>query len=224
MPLCSPPAARPGVTGLLLLGGRSQMPFRTPEFDELENARAAYQADERRELFYRTATELVDLAIRNQISLSLAEVLTVLLQRWNQPYNRYSRFDAARRADIERLLSEHRDLLHSIRERAIDDFSEADQATVEQLFQDFERILGPVGAARCLHLLAPRFFPLWDRDIASAYLVSLLEPGGNGERYYRFMRIVKEQCVDLGGEQRIGRNPLQALDEYNYCHHTKRWI
>ena len=69
------------------------MPFRTPEFDELENARAAYQADERRELFYRTATELVDLAIRNQISLSLAEVLTVLLQRWNQPYNRYSRFD-----------------------------------------------------------------------------------------------------------------------------------
>lgn len=200
------------------------MPFRTPEFDELENARAAYQADERRELFYRTAIELVDLAIRKQLSLSLPEVLTVLLQRWNQPYNRRSRFDAAHCADIERLLTEHDAALKILRERTIESLSDADQAMVERIFCDFELVLGPVGAARCLHLLAPRFFPLWDRDIASAYLVSLLEPGGNGERYYRFMRIVKEQCGDLGGEQRIGRNPLQALDEYNYCHHTKRWI
>jgi hypothetical protein len=200
------------------------MPFRTPEFDELESARAAYAADERRDLFYRTATELVDLAIREQISLSLAEVLTVLLQRWNQPYHRHSRFDAAHCADIERLLSEHRAILQSLRERTIEDFSEADQTTVEELFHGFELVLGPVGAAKCLHLLAPRFFPLWDRDIASAYLVSLVEPGRNGARYCRFMRIVKEQCGDLGGEQRIGRNPLQALDEYNYCRHTKGWI
>lgn len=27
-------------------------------------------------------------------------------------------------------------------------------------FKAFEEILGPVGAAKCLHLLAPRFFPL----------------------------------------------------------------
>jgi hypothetical protein len=200
------------------------MPFRTPEFDELENARAAYQADERRELFYRTATELVDLAIRRQISLSLAEVLTVLLQRWNQPYNRYSRFDAAHCADIERLLTEHDARLQILRERGIESLSDDDQVMVERIFSDFELALGPVGASKCLHLLAPRFFPLWDRDIASAYLVSLLEPGENGARYYQFMRIVKKQCGDLGGEQRIGRNPLQAMDEYNYCRHTKRWI
>jgi hypothetical protein len=200
------------------------MPFRTPEFDELENARLAYEADERRDLFYRTATELVDLAIREQISLTLAEVLTVLLQRWNQPYDRYSRFDAAHCADIERLLSEHRALLQSLRARSIEDFSDDDQTMVEALFRDFELALGPVGAAKCLHLLAPRFFPLWDRDIASAYFVSLLEPGRNGERYCRFMRIVKGQCGELGGEQRIGRNPLKALDEYNYCHHIKRWL
>jgi hypothetical protein len=200
------------------------MPFRTPEFDELESARAAYEADERRDLFYRTATELVDLAVREQISLSLAEVLAVVLQRWNQPYYRHSRFDAAHCADIERLLSEHRAVLHSVRERSIEDFSDDDRSMVEELFCDFELVLGPVGAAKCLHLLAPRFFPLWDRDIASAYLVSLLEPGKNGERYGHFMRIVKEQCRDLGGEQRIGRNPLQALDEYNYCRHTKGWI
>jgi hypothetical protein len=200
------------------------MPFRTPEFDELESARAACQADEARDLFYRTATELVDLAICEQVSLTLAEVLAVLLQRWNQPRHRHSRFDAAHCADIERLLSEHRALLQSLRARTIEDFSDADQTMVEALFREFELVLGPVGAAKCLHLLAPRFFPLWDRDIASAYFVSLLEPGRNAERYCRFMCIVKGQCGELGGEQRIGRNPLEALDEYNYCRHTKGWI
>jgi hypothetical protein len=200
------------------------MPFRTPEFDELENARAAYEADERRDLFYRTATELVDLAIREQVSLTLPEVLAVLLQRWHQSHNRHSRFDAAHCVDIERVLSEHRAVLESLRARSIEDFSDDDQATVEGLFRDFELVLGPVGAAKCLHLLAPRFFPLWDHDIARAYFVSLLEPGRNAERYCRFMRIVKAQCRELGGEQRMGRNPLKALDEYNYCRHTKGWM
>jgi hypothetical protein len=197
------------------------MPFRTPEFDELESARAAYQADERRTLFYRTAIELVDLAFCGDLTLSLAEVLTVLLQHWNQPYERRSRFDAAHCADIERLLVEHGALLHVLRGRTIETFSESDRPAVERLFHDFELVLGPVGAARALHLLAPRFFPLWDRDVASAYLVSLLEPGENGERYCQFMRIAQEQCDVLGGEARIGRNPLQALEEYNFWWHAR---
>ena len=199
------------------------MPFRTPEFDELQSAQAAYQADERRTLFYRTATELVELAIREELSLSLAEVLTVLLQRWNQPGYRPSRFDAAHCADLERLLSAHGALLRAFRARTIEEFAAEDEATVEALFREFELALGPVGAAKCLHLLAPRFFPLWDRDIASAYFVSLLEPGQNGERYGRFMRIVHEQCVALGGEQQIGRNPLQVLEEYNHWRQAQRW-
>jgi hypothetical protein len=48
--------------------------------------------------------------------------------------------------------------------------------------------------------------------------------GRNAERYWRFMGIVKKQVQSLGGEQAIGRNPLKAIDEYNYCKHTKGWI
>lgn len=44
-----------------------------------------------------------------------------------------------------------------------------DEATVKGVFKSFEKVLGPVGATKCLHLLAPRFFPLWDRAIAEAY-------------------------------------------------------
>jgi hypothetical protein len=35
------------------------------------------------------------------------------------------------------------------------------------------------------------------------------------------MEIVKEQVQSFDGEQVIGRNPLKAIDEYNYCRHTK---
>jgi hypothetical protein len=68
------------------------------------------------------------------------------------------------------------------------------------------------------------FFPLWDRAIAEAYGLALRQRGRNAERYCCFMRITKEQCKELGGEQTIGRNPLKAIDEYNYCKYTKGWI
>ncbi|MCR4403910.1 MAG: hypothetical protein NUW06_01205 [Candidatus Acetothermia bacterium] len=95
---------------------------------------------------------------------------------------------------------------------------------MRRVFEDFERVLGPVGAAKCLHLLAPRFSPLWDRAIARAYGLSLGKSGKNGYRYYLFMRITKEQVDSLGGEGAIGSNPLKAIDEYNYCKYTKCWI
>ena len=77
--------------------------------------------------------------------------------------------------------------------------------------------MGKTGAAKCLHLLAPRFFPLWDTKIAIAYK---LGKGEEAERYCRFMDITKGQIIDLGGEKAIGRNPLKALDEYNYWKYT----
>ncbi len=80
-----------------------------------------------------------------------------------------------------------------------------------------------MGAAKALHLLAPRFFPLWDRAIAKAYGLPLGERGKNAARYHRFMAIAKRQCEDLGGERAVGQNLLKALDEYNYCRYTKHW-
>jgi hypothetical protein len=99
-----------------------------------------------------------------------------------------------------------------------------EQATIGQIFRDFEEVLGPVGAAKCLHLMAPKFFPLWDRAIAGAYGLPLSKRGENFGTYFRFMEVAREQVKILGGEQAIGRNPLKALDEYNYCKHTRQWI
>jgi len=81
----------------------SKMNFHTPTIQEIEAAREAFESNEPRDLFYRVATELVDLAIRGKTSLSVAEALAVLLQTWNQAYYRYRSFDSEHFADIERL-------------------------------------------------------------------------------------------------------------------------
>jgi hypothetical protein len=166
----------------------------------------------------------VALALDGRTSLSVAEALAVLLQTWNKMFYRYRRFDSQHFADIERLIRDHRSMLITFRQRSIQSLKQEDESEVVRVFKAFEEVLGPVGAAKCLHLLAPRFFPLWDRAIADAYSLPLRPRGRNAERYWRFMGIVKKQVQSLGGEQAIGRNPLKAIDEYNYCKHTKGWI
>jgi hypothetical protein len=204
--------------------GAYMMIFHTPTIQEIEVAREAFEANEPRDLFYRAATELVDLAIHEKTSLSVAEAVAVLLQTWNRAYYRYHPFDGEHFANIERLIGSYEQAIMDFRQRCIETFSDGDEVTVMDLFRDFEEVLGPVGAAKCLYLLSPSFFPLWDRSIAEAYGLGLKQRGRNSSQYCRFMRITKEQCSSLGGEPAIGRNPLKALDEYNYCRYTKGWI
>lgn len=195
-----------------------------PSIYELEKARQIFEAHEPRDLFYRAAMELVTLALEKKTSLSVAEALAVFLQTWNKMFYRYRGFDSHHFTEIEQLISQQYSTLITFRQRSIESFEPEDESTVKRLFKAFEDVVGPVGAAKCLHLLAPRFFPLWDRAIAKAYDLTLGQKGSNADRYYHFMEIVKSQVQSLGGERSIGRNPLKAIDEYNYCKYTKRWI
>jgi len=188
-----------------------------PTIQELEKAREVFEDIEPRSIFYQAATDLVDLAIQNKTKLNLAEAIAVLLQTWNVSYYRFRSFDKEHISNIEALLRKHPQIINDIRPRSIEDFSNMDIEAVKSIFKDFEHVLGKTGAAKCLHLLAPRFFPLWDTKIAIAYRLGKEE---ESERYCRFMDITKGQIIDLGGEKTIGRNPLKALDEYNYWKYT----
>jgi len=196
----------------------------TPTRRELETARAAFESREPRDLFYRAATELVDLAIRRATSLTLVEALAVLLQTWNSAFYRYRRFDAQHFSDIDGLVTRHQESLLALRPRSIESVSDEDENEVKSLFSAFERVLGPVGAAKSLHLIAPCFFPLWDRAIAERYGLPMKPQGLNADNYWHFMRIAREQCKLLGGAQAIGRNPLKAIDEFNYSRYTRGWM
>jgi hypothetical protein len=103
--------------------------------------------------------------------------------------------------------------------------TDADEEQLLAIFGDFETALGPVGAAKALHLLAPRFMPLWDRAIAAEYTGQLGRMGSNSWRYLRFMRECRLQSIAAGGDAAAADgNILKALDEYNYCIFSKQWI
>lgn len=191
---------------------------------DVRRARNAFERNEPRNLFYRAATELVDLALCRSSSLTVAEALAVLLQTWNRARYRYSKFDADHFSDIDTLLRGYRSKLVGLRRRRIETLKPHEKATMMDMFEAFEVVLGPVGTAKALHLLAPHFFPLWDRKIAKEYRVPLVKAGSNGERYWRFMLISQRQCRALRSAGRVRFNPLKALDEYNYCRYTKGWL
>jgi hypothetical protein len=187
---------------------------------DLRAARAAFEEREPRDVFYRAAIELVGLALKKRIRLTVADALAVLLQTWNKNFYRFGRtFDGNHFAEIEGLLHRHKKQLTAFRLRNIESLEAADEDDVLEVFQEFESVLGPVGAAKALHLLAPRFFPIWDREVARRLRVSLGRTGTNERRYWTLMLIAKSQCLDLrqqGGEH----NLLKAIDEYNYCKFT----
>jgi hypothetical protein len=200
------------------------MPGTLPTVEELRKARQVFIEHEPRDLFYKVATELIKLAIENKTEITLAEALAVLLQTWNKAYYQFRPFNAKHFSDISTLVTNHAKDAFEFRDRSILSLSEDDFPKIKECFRTFERVLGPVGASKSLHLLAPRFFPLWDRDIAVTYGVGLGPVGTNATDYCRFMTCAKEQCTRLKGQLPESENPLKSIDEYNYCHFTKGWL
>ena len=191
-----------------------------PTVAELKRAHSLYEQNEPRDVFYRVAIELLDMARNEKTAITPPEALSVLLQSWNARYyvsQHHGRFPREHFKGLEKLLNRHEHALEAYRSRSIESLAAEDREAIEALFADFEALLGPVGAAKALHLLAPRFFPLWDRDIAINNGCRLGRAGANGSRYWRFMEFSRNDCVALGGEAKRGTDLLKQLDEFNFC-------
>jgi hypothetical protein len=179
---------------------------------------------EPRDVFYRAATYLVTKALEHEAPLSVSEALSVLLQTWNRAYYQYHPIRSDHYEQLDHLLTEHGVWLKSVRHRSIDTMTANDKSHLIDVFQDFEMLLGPVGAAKALHLLAPALLPLWDRAIAVAYGLELGPTGTNGHRYVRLANLAKAQAAGLVGKAVARDGVLKAIDEYNYCRFTKGWM
>jgi hypothetical protein len=196
----------------------------TPTVAQLEQARHRFLENEPRDLCYRVASELIDLALAGKTGITVAEALAVLLQTWNEQYHQFRPFTLQHFADIEALLQADLGNALLFRPREITSVSEVDLSIIENLFDSFERVLGPVGAAKSLHLLVPKFFPLWDREIAKAYKCELGSVGTNGVNYLAFFLITTTQVRALPSIVPDEINVLKRIDEYNYCRYTKGWM
>ena len=147
----------------------------------------------------------------------VAEALAIWLKNINLQYYRF-RPEKARtlRAELEPLLTAELHSLSGFRERSLATLDKADETAVLRLFGAFRAKLGPVGAAKALHALAPTFFPMWDNEIARGYGFST--EGG----YFQFMLLAKQQLVGLPANLIPGLSLVKAFDEYNYYKFSTR--
>jgi len=165
----------------------------SPTRKNSKKARRKFEDFEPKDLFYRIATELTNLAIERKTSITISETLAALLQTWNRAYYRYRKFDSKHFQEIDGLLK--KTLQHVIKYRS--NKATHDREEIKGLFIEYEKVLGPVGASKCLHLLAPNFFPLWNRAIAKKYGTPLNKAGNNADLYLQFLDRVQEQCTRL---------------------------
>lgn len=200
-----------------------------PTTAQLEHGCTAFHAHERRDAMYKTATFLVDHFWGQPAEM--ADSLGVLLLTWNQAFYRYGPFDFGK---LEKCIAKNLPALKGYRARSILDYTAQDDAPIEALFAEFLAALAiaegsksgaqsPVAVAKTLHLIAPGFFPLWDKEIAKAYGCDYTRrPAG---QYLAFLGLAQAMARAL---QTVspppGRTLLKLLDEFNYAKFTKQWV
>jgi len=82
-----------------------------------------------------------------------------------------------------------------------------------------------VAVGKALHLLAPRFFPLWDDRISKGYGCYYGFGRAPDAQYFRFCRVTAEVAGKVGGYGVCPQESLlKAIDMYNYSKYTRGWI
>jgi len=177
---------------------------------------------------YKVATRLVSESWGNPSEV--AEGLGVLLLVWNAAHFRHGSldFDA-----LENCIKANQELLNEYQKRNILTYTSKDDAKIERLFQAFlealkivESVRGkvkrtPVGVVKALHLLAPDFFPLWDKEIAVKFGCDYAR--GPLSNYLCFFGKIKDIAEDLATDEAVRslvgttkRTVIKLIDEYNY--------
>jgi hypothetical protein len=195
----------------------------TPTSDQL-----AFRLHEPRDAMYKTASYLV--AHFWGHPAEMADGLGVLLLTWNQANYIYGSFDFGK---LEECIRSHLGMLERYRARRIVDYTADDEPHVRDLFEAFLAALAiaegsrvgarsPVAVAKAFHLLAPGFFPLWDKKIAVVHGCDYyLRPA---EKHITFMRLSQSMAHALQSVvPPAGRTILKMIDEYNYAKYTKEW-
>ncbi|MBA7637451.1 hypothetical protein ES703_45096 [subsurface metagenome] len=192
---------------------------------DLKRARKVFLKNEPRDLFYKVATELIELSIKEKTMVTLSESLAVLLQTWNRAYYQFRAFDNEHFKKIDNLVEKYsQSIINNFRNRSILSLLESEKDKICEIFGEFEEVLCPVGASKSLHLLAPKIFPIWDRTIVKAYGINMKSIDKNMGNYLNFKKISRKQCEEIEGIIPKENNLLKYIGEYNYCHYTKNWI
>ena len=193
---------------------------------ELEKGCSRFERYEGRDSVYRVATFLLEQWWGR--AAEMADALIVMLLAWYAPFYKYGLFD---QNHLEKFLLGHWDVISSFRDRDVMSLADADLADIRRLFTGLHRALlfregkaqghrSPIAVAKTLHLLAPRFFPLWDYEIANHYGCEYSEKPA--EAYSQLCCTFKQIAVTLASViPPTSKSLLKQIDEYNYATYTK---
>ena len=200
-----------------------------PNREEFLKGCEEFEKHEKRDAMYNVATFLVSHFWGKPPDM--ADGLGVLLLTWNQAFYRYGIFDFDK---LEECITENFQKIESFRNKDISSLSNSDEDVIKDLFNKFREALqidsgsvqgrkSPVSVAKALHLLAPKFFPLWDDKIARAYKCYYNK--NPAERYVSFCKITKAIADEVKNyTSRSDKTLIKLIDEYNYSKYTQGWI
>jgi hypothetical protein len=210
-------------------------PFVVPDIslDDLERDCRAYE-DGDWDSAYRIATTHVDEGWSNPPNLrKVIDGLYVLLRIWNQQFYGPSSFDEPA---LSQWLERNWMTIDGFRNRSISSLSEQDHEAIAltfgKLLHELRRASdgkqSPVSVAKALHLLAPKFFPIWDNAIAQGWQCRFASQPEVA--YIVFCQRMRECAERLSGKLAAERAPrrdslaqktlLKRIDEYNYMNRT----
>lgn len=188
-----------------------------------------FEKREKRDAMYKVATFIISYYWGKPSDM--ANGLGVLLLTWNQAFYRYGSFDFDK---LERCIDINLKELENFRNRHITSLSNSDEKDIIALFKEFLKALqidsgkiqgrtSPVAVSKALHLLAPKFFPIWDQKIAKAYGYGYYK--SPEMKYFSFCRIIKTIANKVEGYiDHSDKTLIKLIDEYNFSKYTGGWI
>jgi hypothetical protein len=179
-----------------------------PSAEEVQDARQLYRDESAWDLSYRGVQDGLERAMNKTSQFTVAEEIVRFLLEWN---HRWFNLHGLRQEDVEKLdesITRSRASLMSFRARKIESFNPQDEVEITRLFSDFRSLVGPTGAAKALHVLAPSFFVPWDSAMRNRYWV-----GSEADGYLAFMRTRQAHCAALSA---AFDDPIKALDEWDW--------
>ena len=167
----------------------------------------------------------------------MANGVSVLLVTWNWTFfNKYGRYNFDY---LTACIAGNMRTLGAYLNRDIFALTDADDPYINNLFGKFLEALrsdtkeaagpeSPIAVGKTLHILCPRFFPLWDRETALQYVGDYTDQ--SAAKYLAFCKIAEGTLTELAKHRQFAqlvaetkKPPLKLFDEYNYSKYTKSW-
>jgi hypothetical protein len=178
---------------------------------------------------YKLARDLVGKSWGNPSKM--VEGVGVLLLTWNQVfYGRFGWFDFD---ELEGCIADNYKTIEAFRKRDIFSLSPTDENDIRDLFINFLKATRgrneksgvetktPVGVSKTLHLLAPKFFPMWDTQIAKDYRCYYYSSDKAADKYICFCKLIKEVAEKVKAYPK-DRTLVKLIDEYNHKTRSKK--